>query len=235
MAALRHIFASGGAHHLIPRPTRRARWDFCGLVTAMLLTLIAATEVRAAIPPEPREYAIKAAALYNIVSFTEWPDSAFAQPDAPLVIGVLGTGPVADLIDGLVQDESWRGHKLVVRHFARIADVRTCQVLYVAHSEQSNTPEVRKRFSHRPVLLVSDADNFAAEGGAVQLAIERNRLHILVNLAVTRSSGLRLSSNLLHLATIVGPMPEPANAPQGGMRMLPDALLRGLICAALVD
>jgi hypothetical protein len=234
MAALRHIFSNRIWGRVASRQTR-ASWKFGRGMAAVLLISIAATKIHATSPPEAREYAIKAAALYNIVSFTEWPDNAFASPDAPLVIGVLGTGPVGDLIDGLVQNELCRGHKLTVQHYARVADVQTCHVLYVASSEQSNTREVRKRFSRRPILLVSDLDNFAADGGAVQLAIEHNRLRILVNLAVTQSSGLRLSSNLLHLATIVGPMPEPGSAPQGGMRMLPDAGLRGLVCAALVE
>ena len=33
-----------------------------------------------------REYQIKAAFLYNFVQFVEWPQDAFARPDAPLTI-----------------------------------------------------------------------------------------------------------------------------------------------------
>ena len=42
-----------------------------------------------------REYQIKAAFLYNFAQFTQWPTNAFAGPDKPLVIGILGADPFA--------------------------------------------------------------------------------------------------------------------------------------------
>jgi hypothetical protein len=37
-----------------------------------------------------REYAVKAAFVYNFAQFTQWPPEAFESADSPLVIGVLG-------------------------------------------------------------------------------------------------------------------------------------------------
>ena len=38
----------------------------------------------------PSEYQIKAAFLYNFTQFVDWPPEAFASPDAPMIIGLLG-------------------------------------------------------------------------------------------------------------------------------------------------
>ena len=43
------------------------------------------------------EYHVKAVFLFNFTLFTQWPASAFAAPDTPLVIGVLGVLAVAAL------------------------------------------------------------------------------------------------------------------------------------------
>src|SRR5207245_8335479 len=40
------------------------------------------------------EYLIKAGFIFNFAKFVEWPATAFAQPDSPIVIGILGTDPI---------------------------------------------------------------------------------------------------------------------------------------------
>jgi hypothetical protein len=54
-----------------------------------------------------------------------------------------------------------------------------------------------------PVLTVSDFNRFAALGGVVQFVYENGRLRFAINLAAMRRQGLRLSSKLLALASIV--------------------------------
>src|SRR5437762_8045378 len=36
------------------------------------------------------EYDVKAAFLFKFTKFVEWPDAAFAGPDSPFVIGIVG-------------------------------------------------------------------------------------------------------------------------------------------------
>jgi len=55
--------------------------------------------------PDSSEYLIKAGFIYNFAKFVEWPSAAFAQPDSPIVIGVLGTDPFGSVLDRLVQDK----------------------------------------------------------------------------------------------------------------------------------
>lgn len=179
------------------------------------------------------EYQVKAAAVYNVIAFTNWPRDAFPEADSPLVIGIVGRGPVADWIGRLVAGETWRGHRIVVDRFPSIGEIRPCHVLYVAQSERGHWNDIRALCAHRPTLAVSDVDNFAVTGGNVQLAIQQNKLRIFVNLATTRATGIQLSSNLLHLATIVGPTPTPESSPRSGLRFSPLSDLK--FCLALID
>lgn len=179
----------------------------------------------AAAPPAGRiatSAEVKAAALYNIVAFTNWPSTAFTRPTDPLVIGILGDGPVGHLILSIVRGEKWHGHPIIIEHFASPAAVRPCHVLYVERSARGDWPDVRRRLADHPVLAISDCDNFAADGGNVQLRIDRNRLRILVNLATTRANHLELSSNLLRLSEIVGPLQSPIPGSEGRFEFGPD-------------
>jgi hypothetical protein len=188
---------------VVPATGRRKRTVLL-LICAALLLVTGADGASAPTEQQAREYQIKAAALYNIVTFVDWPDTAFPSADAPLVIGVLGEGPVASVVGYFVEGETWHGRKIVVQYYARPADLKPCHVLYVARSEQTSWPTTRQTLRGRPVLTVADADSFATDGGAVQLTIDRNKLHLTVNVATVRAAGLIISSKVLRLAEVVG-------------------------------
>ena len=167
------------------------------------------------------EHEIKAAAFYNVLAFTNWPSEAFSSPEAPLVVAIVGQGPIETLLEKLVAGESWRGRRIVINRYLTPPVQKPAHVVFVARSQHANWEELRNQCANRPVLTVSDRPNFAIDGGGVQLAIEQNRLRILVNLSATKTSGLQLSSNLLHLAKIIGPMPDPVDDPHSDLRTLP--------------
>jgi hypothetical protein len=189
----------------------------CGC-SVFAATIFLPVSAPSAPPLALNEYETKAAAFYNVLAFTNWPSEAFASPDAPLVIAVAGHGPIAALLDKIVAGETWRNRRIVVDHYESARQVKLCHVLFIAESEQGNWVKIRALYANRPILTVSDAADFATLGGNVQLAIEQNRLRILVNLSTTSANGLQLSSNLLRLATIIGPIPNPS---QSGTRLLP--------------
>src|SRR5687768_8730684 len=70
----------------------------------------------------PREYDVKAVFLYNFVSFVTWPDSAFADANAPFVIGVLGSDPFGQVLDEVVASEQAKNRPLTVKRVARVDD-----------------------------------------------------------------------------------------------------------------
>lgn len=174
--------------------------------TALLtLVLLGATLLGAApAPGVSREHEIKAAALYNIIAFTDWPSTAFETPESPLVIGVLGRGPIVTLLSGMVENETWHGRKVVLQYFSNAADLKSCHVAFIAGSERGRWPSMRNLFQGRPILTVADEEGFAQQGSVVQFAIERNKLRLVVNLRSARANGITISSKVLRLAEVIG-------------------------------
>jgi hypothetical protein len=150
-----------------------------------------------------REHQIKAAALYNIIAFTDWPETAFASPDAPLVLAIVGQGPIASLLGEFIENETWHGRRIQIRRVNSVAEARGCHVLFLARSAQGSWRNVGGQVAAQPILSVSDEGNFAREGGIVQLAIDRNRLLLIVNLAAARRAGISISSKVLRLAQVL--------------------------------
>ncbi len=66
---------------------------------------------------------------------------------------------------------------------------------------------VRKPLAAERVLTISDNDAFCIDGGIVQLVLSGNRVRFRINQANAQAHGLKLSSQLLKMAEIVGPAP----------------------------
>jgi len=148
-------------------------------------------------------YRIKAVFLYNFAQFVTWPESAFADAQAPFVIGVLGADPFGAALDETVQGESIGGRRLEVRRYRSAVEVIGCQILFISSSEAGRLDEILKTLAGRPVLTVGESQDFANKGGMIRFVTTQNKIRFRINVAAAERSGLVISSKLLRLAEIV--------------------------------
>jgi YfiR/HmsC-like len=152
------------------------------------------------------EYLIKAGFIFNFAKFVEWPQATFAQPDSPIVIGILGTDPFGTIIDQIVQDKKIGGRGFVVKRLkwgADPKDLRECKILFVGASERAHIDELVQIVRGLPILTVGETPGFAERGGVIRLVLEDNRVRFEVNVDAARQAGLTISSRLLTLARII--------------------------------
>ena len=145
---------------------------------------------------------LKAVFLFNFAQFVEWPASAFPSSDAPLVIGVLGTDPFGKTLDDVLRNERARNRRLALERHKRLSDIQTCHILYISKSEQAHMDEILEAFRNRPVLTVAETDDFAREGGMIQLITDR-KVRLRINLKVAKAAGLSISAKMLQLADVI--------------------------------
>ncbi|MES1166713.1 MAG: YfiR family protein [Pseudomonadota bacterium] len=174
-----------------------ARWI---LVAALLGP--AGTEALAQGKP-PTEYQVKALFLFNFAQFVEWPEHAFRDAQAPLVIGVLGDDPFGAYLDELVKGEKIGARPLVVRRFSRADDINECHILFISRSESAQLDKIIASLKGRSLLTVGDADTFIRKGGVVRFVTENNKIRLRINVEAAKASDLTISSKLLRPATIV--------------------------------
>jgi hypothetical protein len=149
------------------------------------------------------EYQVKAAFLVKLAMFVEWPAKAFASPEAPIRIGILGRSPFGKDFDEVAAKERINGRRLEVRVATDIAGLRECHIVFIAQSEQGRLAEIKAAVAGQPVLTVGDHPEFAQDGGMVNFIKEDGRVRFEVNRAAADKVGLRLSSKLLQVARVV--------------------------------
>jgi hypothetical protein len=152
-----------------------------------------------------REYAIKAAYLYQFGRYVKWPERSFADRNSPLVIGVLGNDPFVGLLDEIARTKRLDGRPIVIRRFASMAQYTPCHILFVPASVgAAEEAAAIRRLRGGPTLLVGEEPGFAEQGGTVNFFPEENKIRFEINTDAAREGQLKISSKLLSLAKIVG-------------------------------
>lgn len=149
------------------------------------------------------EYEVKAAFLYNIGKFVEWPEKP-GERGEHLVLGVLGDDPFEGCLDAL-QGKKLRGKKIVVKRITSFHGAKTCNILFIAASEKERINLILKELANKPILTVGDTDSFAAKGVMINFYIDNNRIRFAINNEAAKRANLRIHSNLLTLGKIVSP------------------------------
>jgi hypothetical protein len=182
---------------------------FKHLATSILLlaTLAGSTTARADDQSLP-EYQLKALFLYNFAKFVTWPPNTFAETNSPICVGVVGKDRFGPHLDKIAQSVPLNGHPFVVRHYATIAQARDCQILFISDSEKSRVDEYLKALRNQSVLTVSDLDDFVRKGGMIQFSTVGEKVRFAINNGAAHDARLRISSQLLNLATEIIPAPR---------------------------
>jgi uncharacterized protein DUF4154 len=149
--------------------------------------------------PDATEEQVKAAFLYQIARYVEWPGSAFPRPDTPVTIAVLGSESLEIELRQLVKGRTAHDRPIVVQQVKSPGSLSGAHVLFVGRDYRSRFGEVAK--AQEPGLLfVTDWENALSAGSMVNFIIVDGRVRFEIALDTTLRSGLKPSSRLLAVA-----------------------------------
>lgn len=152
-----------------------------------------------------KEYQIKAAFIFNFAHLFKWPDETFTSADTPFQICILGKDPFQVTMDVTVEGENIDGRPVKILRAAEIVEVMQCQIVYISSSEQARLEEILTALRNKPVLTVSDTDNFIEKGGMVKFFDQRNKIRLALYPEAVQESQLHVSAKLLKIAQITRP------------------------------
>ena len=170
------------------------------LTSKLAMILLLAVSLVEAQPRTPTEYEVKAAFLYNFARYVQWPAPGNRKSFA---IGVLGRDPFGRVLDEVMRGQKVHGRAVIVRRFTRLEDVAGCDMIFIASSERNDFRRIFIHLAAARMLTVGEADRFAENGGMINLTTREERIRFEVNPAAIARAGLKASSQLLRLATIV--------------------------------
>lgn len=152
--------------------------------------------------PVLSEVQVKSLFLLNFAKYVEWPESAFATAEAPIVIGVLGGGRFTEEAGKILAGKSVGGRPIRVRNIAGADDLQPCHILFI-HPDRAGAGQMLARIKSRPVLTVGESDQYIDQGGVINFVQKQGKIRLEINLAAARLANLQISSKLLSVADSV--------------------------------
>lgn len=147
------------------------------------------------------ERQVKAAYLFKFGAFVEWPDTSFARPDSPLLIGVAGSEQLAEDLERMVGARNVNGHPVKVRRVLPGDALADLHILFLDRSlgPGAITAMLTDARSHA-LLTVSDAPEALAQGCMINFLVAEDKLRFDVVLRYVTPSRLRISARMLAVA-----------------------------------
>ena len=173
------------------------------LLLSLLFMMISSLVPPPAMAAEFSEDQVKAVFIFNFANFVEWP----AQDSATEAFRFCSLAPENELSSALRSSalgESIRDRTAEYRVVDSIDDLSECHILYIPQSRTGAELALFLSAAYENnILTVGDGSEFAELGGVVGLAIEGGRVRVIINRSSLRIAGLRASSKLLRIATLI--------------------------------
>ena len=149
------------------------------------------------------EERVKAAYLFRVLNYVDFPPRSGERAAAPYVVGVLEDEIVADDLAQLVAGKQVNGREVSVRRLAAGSPPGGVDVLFISRSERARQPTLLKQLRAAPVLTVTETAEALEQGSVMNFRIVEGRVRFEISLPAADQAGIRLSSRLLALAVKV--------------------------------
>src|SRR6266478_6454320 len=124
--------------HLSPRffvlgtGSASGRWAARCQILALLACSLANGPPLLAQTPAASEYQVKAAILFNLTKYVDWPVKSFAETNSPIVIGILGQNTFGDDFKEMIEVKTINGRKLLLKRLTWGDDLNNLHLLFVS-------------------------------------------------------------------------------------------------------
>ena len=165
---------------------------------ALLVLLAALVAVAPARAQERDESAVRVAYVYTLIKFVDWP-----HPQSDLLIGYVGPMTTGKTLFQALDGRKSDARTLHVVLSPRDELLERCRIIYFGDATQEEIRKTLAKVVGRPVLTLGETSAFARRGGMVGLVKSDDHIDLVVNLTLAQRSGVKISSRVLNLATIV--------------------------------
>ncbi len=146
------------------------------------------------------ESRVKAAFLYKFADYVEWPDSAFAQPDTPVTIAVIGADAVAAELGQAVGGRKVDDRTVAVKRLKPGDPLSGVHILFVGSGAAAQTGALLQAARSQSILAVTEAEGALTQGSVINFVVVDRRVRFEISRGSANKNRLRLSSRLLAVA-----------------------------------
>ncbi|HMK21446.1 MAG TPA: YfiR family protein [Terriglobales bacterium] len=150
--------------------------------------------------------AVRAAYVFNLTKYVEWPEA-----QSEIIIGFVGDRSTGERLRDLLEGKTSGPRPIHVLLAPSEQELSRCTMLYLTEPLSARLRATLDKPDNRNILTVGEDDSFVKQHGMVGLVKVGDQIQIQVNLEETQRAGVHISSRLLELAVIYKPAPGTKN------------------------
>ena len=178
----------------------------CRLVTVLLMLAVGSLwfpKTAACQSVTGQEYNVKIGFIYNFINFVSWPEGVFEDDSQPIILCLISHGAPSEVLYKL-DGKSVKGRPINVVPYDGGRCLPQSHVLFFATQDTTIVKQVLGLADGLGILSIGEVEGFTRLGGVINFFEEDNRLRFKINMDAAKREGLKMSSQLLRSAQIVG-------------------------------
>jgi len=142
-------------------------------------------------------YKLHSLFVYNFVKNIKW-DNVGNE----FVIGVYGKAEALKEFRANFSNKNFSGKKFNIRSINNIDDAKTCQIVFIPKINMNKTTAMINAIKDQSILVVTEED-LVSIGASISFELIGSKLNFKISKSKTDSKGLKVSSSLAALGTVV--------------------------------
>ncbi len=141
----------------------------------------------------------KALFIYNFTKYIEWPVAGASE----FKITIIGNLGLVTEMNGIASKMKV-GQKQIVVNTAKSADeVSDCQILFVSKNNMTELAKLWGKVKSNKILVITESANACLQGAGINFITKNGNLNFEISKNNIETLGLKVSSSLLNLGTVV--------------------------------
>ena len=174
--------------------------SFFRYLFSALVLVCPGSPTSAATAPAVPEYEVKAAFLYNLLKFVQWPANHVSNQPEPFVACVVEPDPFGSAITTVLHQKAVSGRPIELRRLKTSEGIGECQVVFIPVRDARRVASLLRAVQRAAVLTVGESTEFLDAGGMVSLILTEGKLRLQINIDAVHAADLQMSAQLLRLA-----------------------------------
>jgi hypothetical protein len=149
------------------------------------------------------EYKIKAVLTLKIMSYIQWPDSAFDSSDSIFRVGVSGSEEVLAVFKSL-EGKEINNRRIKVEQIKNLNELKSFNSIFISKHSYPEWKEILVHLNGSNTLTFGEMDSFTDSGGIINFYSLQGKIRFLINRKSAENADLKINAQLFRVGKAVG-------------------------------
>jgi uncharacterized protein DUF4154 len=149
---------------------------------------------------ESLESQVKSAYIFKFCNYITWPETAFAEPASPIVIGVVGSELIANELEKIAANRLSGNRRVVIKRLDVTVIHSMVHILYLSNHYSKYMDSYRNALQMPPTLYITDTLEGLSFGSVINFVRDNDRVRFDISLKAAEQNKIKLDGSLLTVA-----------------------------------